>query len=77
MEHNEQGDLSCYLDSSAKPSHCHHQKTIIIDARVAFVGGMDLTTFMGDRFDSSKHPLRAGINWHDVQLKLEGEAVGT
>jgi len=76
MELPGQGDLICYLDSSAKPSHCHHQKTIIIDGRVAFVGGMDLTTFMGDRFDSSKHPLRAGINWHDVQLKLEGEAVG-
>ncbi|HEX2909441.1 MAG TPA: phospholipase D family protein [Chloroflexia bacterium] len=69
-------DLVCYLDKSAKPSHCHHQKAIVIDGQVAFVGGMDLTSFMGDRFDSRAHPLRAGINWHDVQLKLEGEVVG-
>jgi phosphatidylserine/phosphatidylglycerophosphate/cardiolipin synthase-like enzyme len=75
IELDRQGDIKCYLDSSAKLSHCHHQKTIVIDGQVAFVGGMDLTTFMGDRFDTNAHPLRAGINWHDVQLKVEGEAV--
>ncbi len=68
-------DLKCRLDKTARPSHCHHQKTVIIDGKVAFLGGIDLTTFSGDRFDNQKHPLRAGINWHDVQLKLEGECV--
>jgi phosphatidylserine/phosphatidylglycerophosphate/cardiolipin synthase-like enzyme len=69
------GDLLCRLDHCAHFSHCHHQKAIVIDGQVAFVGGMDLTTLQGDRWDLPGHPLRAGINWHDVQLRLEGEAV--
>ncbi|HXT34938.1 MAG TPA: phospholipase D family protein [Chloroflexota bacterium] len=68
-------DLLCELDNSARFSHCHHQKAIVIDGQLAFVGGMDLTTLQGDRWDLPGHPLRAGINWHDVQLRLEGEAV--
>ena len=69
------GDVQCRLDHSAHVSHCHHQKAIVIDGRIAFVGGMDLTTFQGDRWDTSRHRLRAGPNWHDVQLRIEGEAV--
>ena len=69
------GDLKVILDPSQHITHCHHQKAIVIDGRIAFVGGMDITTFFGDRFDNSAHPLRAGLNWHDVQLKLEGEIV--
>jgi phosphatidylserine/phosphatidylglycerophosphate/cardiolipin synthase-like enzyme len=68
-------ELVCRLDNSAHFSHCHHQKTIVIDGQVAFVGGMDLTTFQGDRLDLPGHALRAGPNWHDVQLRLEGETV--
>jgi phosphatidylserine/phosphatidylglycerophosphate/cardiolipin synthase-like enzyme len=70
-----QGDLKLCLDQSQHWTHCHHQKAVVIDGKVAFVGGMDLTTFMGDRFDKNSHSLRSGINWHDVQLKLEGEVV--
>jgi len=69
------GDIACRLDRSAHFSHCHHQKAIVIDGQVAFVGGMDLTTFQGDRWDVPAHHLRAGPNWHDVQLRIEGEAV--
>jgi phosphatidylserine/phosphatidylglycerophosphate/cardiolipin synthase-like enzyme len=68
------GDIQCRLDHSAHISHCHHQKAIVIDGRIAFVGGMDLTTFQGDRWDTPQHPLRAGPNWHDVQVRIEGEA---
>jgi phosphatidylserine/phosphatidylglycerophosphate/cardiolipin synthase-like enzyme len=75
IENQAQGDLKCYLDSSAPLSHCHHQKAIVVDGQVAFVGGMDLTTMHGDRYDTQEHSLRAGLNWHDVQLKIEGEAV--
>jgi len=69
------GDLICSLDHTAHFSHCHHQKAIVIDGQVAFVGGMDLTTYQGDRWDVPGHPLRAGPNWHDVAVKLEGEIV--
>jgi phosphatidylserine/phosphatidylglycerophosphate/cardiolipin synthase-like enzyme len=69
------GDFKIILDDTQHITHCHHQKAVVIDGRVAFVGGMDLTSFAGDRFDSNRHPLRAGLSWHDVQLKLEGEIV--
>lgn len=68
-------DLVVVLDKTAHPSHCHHQKTVVVDSRIAYVGGMDITTFQGDRWDEPGHPLRAGLNWHDVQSRIEGEAV--
>ena len=68
-------DLQCRLDHTAHFSHCHHQKAIVVDGQVAFVGGMDTTSFQGDRWDTHAHPLRAGINWHDAMVRVEGEAV--
>ena len=69
------GDIQCALDESAHVGHCHHQKVVVVDGQVAFVGGMDLTTLGGDRWDTHEHPLRHGTNWHDVQVCIEGEAV--
>jgi hypothetical protein len=51
--------IRCALDAKERPMDCHHEKTIVIDDRVAFVGGIDLTSEAGDRFDSSGHPLAA------------------
>ena len=48
----------------------------MIDDRVAFVGGIDLTSESGDRFDSADHPPRASVGWHDVCARIEGPAVG-
>ena len=53
--------IQCELDSRERPLHCHHEKTIVIDDRVAFVGGIDLTPEDGDRFDLSDHPARATV----------------
>ena len=75
IEAQGQGDLQCRLDDRAPFTHCHHQKAIVVDGQIAFVGGMDLTTFAGDRWDTPEHPLRAGLNWHDVQVRLQGEVV--
>jgi phosphatidylserine/phosphatidylglycerophosphate/cardiolipin synthase-like enzyme len=68
--------IQCALDAKERPMHCHHEKTIVIDDRVAFVGGIDLTSESGDRYDSSAHPARAGLGWHDACARLEGPAVG-
>ena len=35
----------------------------------------DLTTLEGDRWDIPGHPLRFGRGWHDVALRVEGDAV--
>ena len=67
--------IECALDARERPMHCHHDKTIVIDDRVAFVGGMDLTDFGGDRLDLSQHPRRDGIGWHDAAARVEGPAV--
>jgi phosphatidylserine/phosphatidylglycerophosphate/cardiolipin synthase-like enzyme len=67
--------ISCALDGHERPMHCHHEKLVIVDDHVAFVGGIDLTSLAGDRFDSSGHPARGSIGWHDASTRLEGSAV--
>ena len=62
------------LDSHERPLHCHHEKTIVIDDRIAFVGGIDLTSESGDRYDTSEHPPRVTVGWHDACARLEGPA---
>jgi phosphatidylserine/phosphatidylglycerophosphate/cardiolipin synthase-like enzyme len=63
------------LDARERPFHCHHEKLVIVDGTVAFVGGIDLTSFSGDRFDSREHPPRDSIGWHDAAVRLRGPAV--
>jgi phosphatidylserine/phosphatidylglycerophosphate/cardiolipin synthase-like enzyme len=67
--------IQCALDAKERPLHCHHEKTIVIDDRVAFVGGIDLTTESGDRYDTSEHRPRANVGWHDACARIEGPAV--
>ena len=63
------------LDSRERPMHCHHEKVVVIDGELAFVGGIDLTTYAGDRLDSSEHPARGSIGWHDAAVSIRGPAV--
>ena len=67
--------IRCELDARERPLHCHHEKTIVVDDRVAFVGGIDLTSDSGDRYDTSLHPSRAAIGWHDAAVRLVGPCV--
>ncbi|GAC1555267.1 MAG: phospholipase D-like domain-containing protein [Herpetosiphon sp.] len=67
--------VECRLDGRARPTHCHHQKAVIVDGQIGFVGGLDLTTLSGYRWDVPGHPLRLGPNWHDVMVQVQGEAV--
>lgn len=45
-----------------------HRKLLIVDGRVAFVGGMGIT----DDFDNIRKPQRY---WHDVAVQIEGTVV--
>src|ERR1700694_3470542 len=67
--------IQCALDARERPMHCHHEKTIVIDDRIAFVGGIDLTSFNGDRRDTPDHPPRGAVGWHDVAARIAGPAV--
>ena len=67
--------ISMALDARERPMHCHHEKLVVVDDRVAFVGGIDLTSFAGDRLDVSEHPARQGLGWHDACVRVEGPLV--
>ena len=68
--------IRCGLDAREHPIHCHHEKIVVIDDEIAFVGGIDLTELGGDRFDHSHHPHREDLGWHDVSSRLRGPIVG-
>ena len=68
--------VQCALNSHERPMHCHHEKLVIVDGEVAFVGGIDLTSLGGDRFDTSDHPMRGRLGWHDASSCVRGPAVG-
>jgi phosphatidylserine/phosphatidylglycerophosphate/cardiolipin synthase-like enzyme len=67
--------IRCEIDPREHPFHCHHEKTMVVDGELAFVGGIDMTDFAGDRFDVSDHPARRRLGWHDVGTRLRGPAV--
>jgi phosphatidylserine/phosphatidylglycerophosphate/cardiolipin synthase-like enzyme len=67
--------IQAHPDPREHPIHCHHEKTIVIDGEIAFVGGIDLTDDAGDRYDVSGHPARRRLGWHDVATQLRGPAV--
>jgi phosphatidylserine/phosphatidylglycerophosphate/cardiolipin synthase-like enzyme len=63
------------LDARERPLHCHHEKIVVVDGAVAFVGGIDLSSYAGDRLDTSEHPARGSIGWHDATTRIRGPAV--
>jgi phosphatidylserine/phosphatidylglycerophosphate/cardiolipin synthase-like enzyme len=67
--------VQCVLDARERSMHCHHEKTVIIDDTIAFVGGIDLTSLAGDRWDSPRHHPRGKLGWHDVATELHGPIV--
>ncbi len=61
--------------------HSHHQKTVVIDDQVAYVGGIDLTHLDGDRWDNNNHSTQNRFTrnrdqkyWHDIHARLAGNA---
>jgi phosphatidylserine/phosphatidylglycerophosphate/cardiolipin synthase-like enzyme len=68
--------IRCEPDTHGRAMHCHHEKIVLVDDEVAFVGGIDLTRLAGDRYDSSDHPDRSPqIGWHDATTRLRGPVV--
>ncbi|HZD53204.1 MAG TPA: VTT domain-containing protein, partial [Woeseiaceae bacterium] len=69
------------LDNRLPLGSCHHQKLVVIDGRIAFCGGFDLTI---GRWDTTAHrpgqPGRVTAGgapsppWHDVQVMIDGDA---
>lgn len=73
-------NIHYHLDSALPLGSSHHQKVVVIDDKIAFVGGMDLTAGRWDRpghppFDD--HRVKPDGTpyppYHDVQVVLDGE----
>lgn len=67
--------VRCVLDTREYPLDCHHEKILLVDDEVAFVGGLDLTDLVSDRWDTREHPARAGVGWHDAAVRVTGPVV--
>ncbi len=85
--------IRCLLDDSYKgllnhPLMAHHQKTAVVDSRLAFVGGIDVMVENNgdfDRWDTQGHPFQTQLrlgkdgkmphSWHDVHVLFKGPAV--
>src|SRR4051812_9423974 len=63
------------VDARERLLHCHHEKLVVVDDEVAFVGGVDLTDLGGDRWDTPQHPARGRLGWHDAGTRLRGPIV--
>jgi phospholipase D1/2 len=73
--------LHLQLDAHHPVGASHHQKLVVVDDRVAFVGGLDITQHRWDR--AAHHPDEPGRvdvdgnaypPFHDVQLAVQGDA---
>ncbi len=72
--------LHFYMDDHHPVGACHHQKIVVVDDRVAFAGGLDVTL---GRWDTPEHQpddlRRCDIDnvvpqpYHDVQMAVSGE----
>ncbi|VBB44820.1 Phospholipase D/transphosphatidylase Pld [uncultured Desulfatiglans sp.] len=70
-----------FMDDEHPTGASQHQKIVVIDDRVAFSGGIDLT---GNRWDTPEHRLhdprrinpsgRTYKPFHDIQMLVEGDA---
>ena len=67
--------VDCALDNRERTLHCHHEKIVVVDGTVAFVGGIDFTALEGDRHDHPQHVPRGPLGWHDAAVRLRGPAV--
>ena len=67
--------VQCVLDRRERTMHCHHEKLVIVDDEVAFVGGIDFTDLAGDRLDRPAHRSDRALGWHDAATELRGPVV--
>jgi len=75
LEFQRDSRIECELDKRERTLHCHHEKLVIVDGKVAFVGGIDLTHLGGNRLDGSRHPKAGQLGWHDCASVIQGPAV--
>ncbi len=76
--------LHFHMDDAHPPGASHHQKIVVVDDAIAFVGGIDLTR---GRWDTPDHAPQNSLRrkpdgepyppFHDAQMMIEGHAAAT
>lgn len=76
-----QGRLHVHWDGNHPVGASHHQKIVVVDDRMAFVGGFDLTSHRWDtpehRPEDPRRKTSLGVRYgpfHDVQVAVDGDA---
>ena len=61
-----------------EPNHRDHRKILVVDGRVAFTGGVNISkSYATSSLFRSKAKASDAIGWRDTHLQLEGPAVAT
>jgi cardiolipin synthase len=65
------------LQGNWEPNHRDHRKILVVDGRVAFTGGVNISASYTSRslFHSKSRPGQT-LGWRDTHLQLEGPVVG-
>jgi Phospholipase D Active site motif len=60
--------IRCEADPRERPFHCRHEKTVIVDGEVEFVGGIDMTVVTDDAELARETRLRLWAEHLEVDL---------
>lgn len=73
IEVNEFGPLNPAKDEGVSLSRRHHRKILVVDGKVAFTGGINITD--EQRASSSAGSRGKASDWRDTHIRIEGPAV--
>jgi cardiolipin synthase A/B len=72
LEYRPLNPLEGALDWS--PSHRNHRKMVVVDGRIAFTGGINISEVYGSGLHSSERKIPLAF-WRDTDIELEGPVV--
>lgn len=64
------------LENAWQPNHRDHRKVLIVDGKVGFTGGVNISSsYAASSLFRSKRKTKSKVGWRDTHLKIEGPAV--
>ncbi len=56
-------------------AHPDHRKILVVDGRIAFTGGVNISAVYSTRLSGKKQGGKSGIPWRDTDVRIEGPVV--